>query len=112
MRRHGVQLAAIFALPAAAFVVALIGADRGHFLDLEATSEWCTRGALYSPSLTQTVVPLSAICHYADGTQEQLVPAWVNPTLAVLTTGWLLALGWLVRDVVAALREPTDRVNL
>ncbi|PYC71929.1 hypothetical protein C7C45_09840 [Micromonospora arborensis] len=65
--------------PAAAIVVYLHGVWTGHLIDLRAVSEFCPAKPLASTSTSVDVLPLRHLCHYADGTTNDLVPAYVNP---------------------------------
>ena len=65
------------------------GAFAGHFFDLRGTDTYCTGGALAFPATEWSWVPLRHVCRYADGTTQELVPAWVHVVigLAVLSAG-------------------------
>ncbi|MGI5522744.1 hypothetical protein ACQEUX_17700 [Micromonospora sp. CA-259024] len=65
--------------PTSAIVIYLHGVWAGHFLDLRATSEYCSAKPLGSTPTSTDWVPLRHLCRYADGTTSNLVPAYVNP---------------------------------
>ncbi|MFN8074362.1 MAG: hypothetical protein U0Q15_02940 [Kineosporiaceae bacterium] len=90
-------LTGVLVLPPLAVVVYVAGLLQGHFLDLESNLEWCRRGPLEYPYLTQRFAPLSSVCHYAGGGREQLVPGWVNPAVALLLLLFVLAVAALAR---------------
>ncbi|MEV0004577.1 hypothetical protein AB0H28_20165 [Micromonospora sp. NPDC050980] len=65
--------------PFAAVVVYLHGLWAGHFLDLRAASEYCPARSSAPTSTSFDWLPLRHLCRYADGTNTNLVPAYVNP---------------------------------
>ncbi|MEV6690771.1 hypothetical protein AB0M35_04765 [Micromonospora sp. NPDC051196] len=84
--------------PAAAVVTYLHGLWVSHLLDLRATSEYCAAKPLASTATSADWLPLRHLCHYADGTTTDLVPAYVNPTV-------FLCLGITVMSTALALRS-------
>ncbi|MGW3603986.1 hypothetical protein [Micromonospora sp. NPDC005161] len=65
--------------PAGAVIVYLHGVWAGHFIDLRATSEYCSAKPLASTPTSTDWLPLRHLCRYNDGTTADLVPAYVNP---------------------------------
>ncbi|MER7415628.1 hypothetical protein ABT346_02380 [Micromonospora peucetia] len=67
--------------PSAAIAVYLHGLWAAHFLDLRATSEYCSAKPLASTATSAEWLPLRHRCRYADGTTTDLVSAHVNPVV-------------------------------
>jgi hypothetical protein len=81
----------------------------GRVLIPLATSEICTAGPLTAPYSDESLLPVSNVCYYADGSTDELVPGYVNPLLFAVIAAFVL---FLVLDMRARhLRRAKARSN-
>ena len=90
---------------AGAVVAYVSGIWGGHFLDLRATSDYCSAKPLAFPATAWSWFPLGHQCRWSDGTSSDLVGSYVNP----IVFGCLIAA--VVSAVLAARIARRDRVG-
>lgn len=81
------------------------GVAAGDLAAPRSASELCGPGRYDSPPLQERMLPLSHRCRALDGPQRELVPAAVNPALAMVA---LVGLAATAAAVTAGRRRPAS----